>query len=96
MAISTLRSLVTTRNPRCACLARAVAENPLLNSLRKGRRLILLEDVTVSVVEPLPGDSEVLRETHPHEKVEAHTLRYRIPVPKEGAAKLAYRVRVRF
>ena len=31
-----------------ACLARAVAENPLLNSLRKGRRLILLEDVTVS------------------------------------------------
>jgi hypothetical protein len=28
--------------------------------------------------------------------VEAHTLRYRIPVPKEGAAKLTYRVRVRF
>lgn len=33
-----------------ACLARAVAENPLLNSLRKGRRLILLEDVTVAVL----------------------------------------------
>ncbi len=54
------------------------------------------EDVTVTVVEPVPGDWEVLRSTHPHEKVEAHTLRYRIPVPKESAAKLTYRVRVRF
>ncbi len=54
------------------------------------------EDVSVTVFEPIPGDWEVLRETHPHEKVEAHTLRYQIPVPKEGAAKLTYRVRVRF
>ena len=54
------------------------------------------EDVTVTVFEPMPGDWEVLRETHRHEKVEAHTLRYHIPVPKEGAAKLMYRVRVRF
>jgi hypothetical protein len=37
-----------------------------------------------------------VRSTHPHEKVEAHTLHYQIPVPKEGAAKLTYRVRVRF
>ena len=54
------------------------------------------EDVTVTVFEPMPGDWEVLRETHRHEKVEARTLRYQIPVPKEGAAKLTYRVRVRF
>jgi pyruvate/2-oxoglutarate dehydrogenase complex dihydrolipoamide acyltransferase (E2) component len=33
-----------------ACLARAVAAHPLLNSFRKGRRLVLLEDVTVSVL----------------------------------------------
>ena len=44
----------------------------------------------------MPGDWEVLRETHPHEKLEAHTLRYQIPVPKEGAAKVTYRVRLRF
>jgi hypothetical protein len=50
----------------------------------------------VTVFEPMPADREVLRSTHPHEKVEAHTLRYQIPVPKEGSAKLAYRVRVRF
>jgi hypothetical protein len=54
------------------------------------------EDVVVSVIEPVPGDWEVLRETQPHEKVEAHTLRYRVPVPQEGSAKVTYRVRLRF
>ncbi|MEW5815011.1 MAG: 2-oxo acid dehydrogenase subunit E2 [Spirochaetota bacterium] len=33
-----------------ACLARAVAEQPQLNSFRKGRKLILLEDVTISAL----------------------------------------------
>jgi hypothetical protein len=54
------------------------------------------EDVVVSVIEPVPGDWDVLRETQAHEKVDAHTLRYRVPVPKDGAAKLTYRVRLRF
>ncbi len=54
------------------------------------------EDVTVTVVEPMPGDWEVLRSTHTAEKIEAHTLRYQVPVSKEGAAKITYRVRVRF
>jgi hypothetical protein len=48
------------------------------------------------VVEPVPGDWQVLHATHAHEKVEAHTLRFRIPVPREGSAKLVYRVRLRF
>jgi hypothetical protein len=54
------------------------------------------EDVTVEVVEPMPGDWEVLRSTHTHEKVEAHTLRFRVPVPKDGSARVNYRVRLRF
>jgi pyruvate/2-oxoglutarate dehydrogenase complex dihydrolipoamide acyltransferase (E2) component len=33
-----------------ACLALAVTEHPQLNSFRRGRRLVLLEDVTVSVL----------------------------------------------
>ena len=37
-----------------------------------------------------------LQSTLPGEKVEAHTLQYKVPVPKEGAAKLTYRVRTRF
>jgi len=54
------------------------------------------ENVVVSVIEPIPGDWEVLQETQRHEKLEAHTLRYQVPVPAEGAAKLTYRVRLRF
>jgi hypothetical protein len=54
------------------------------------------EDQTVTVIEPVPGDWQVLTSTHPHEKVEAHTLKYEIPVPRDGAAKLTYRVRIRY
>jgi hypothetical protein len=54
------------------------------------------EDQAVTVIEPVPGDWQVLASTHPYEKVEAHTLRYQIPVPREGAAKLTYRVRIRY
>jgi hypothetical protein len=53
-------------------------------------------DQTVTVVEPVPGDWQVLASSHPYEKVEAHTLRYTIPVPKDGASKLTYRVRIRY
>jgi hypothetical protein len=54
------------------------------------------EAVTVEVIEPMPGDWEVLRATHPHEKLQAFTARWKIPVPREGAATLGYRTRVRF
>jgi hypothetical protein len=37
----------------------------------------------------------VLSSTHPYDKVEAHTLRYRALAPGESEAKLTYRVRVR-
>jgi hypothetical protein len=54
------------------------------------------EDQTVTVIEPVPGDWQVLHATHKFEKPEAHTLTFEVPVPKEGAAKLTYRVRVRY
>jgi hypothetical protein len=54
------------------------------------------EDQTVRVIEPVPGDWQVLTSSHKYEKVEAHTLRWDIPVPKEGATKLSYRVRIRY
>jgi hypothetical protein len=53
-------------------------------------------DQTVTVIEPVPGDWQVLQSTHAYEKIEAHTLRYQVSVPKEGSAKVAYRVRIRF
>jgi len=54
------------------------------------------EPQTVTVIEPVPGDWQVLTSTHTYEKIQAHTLKYQIPVPREGATKLTYRVRVRF
>ena len=54
------------------------------------------EEQTVTVIEPVPGDWQVLHSTHKWEKPEAHTLRYDIPVPKEGSVKVTYRVRLRF
>ena len=53
-------------------------------------------DQTVTVIEPVPGDWQVLSSTHRFEKLDSHTLKYEIPVPREGAAKLVYRVRLRY
>jgi hypothetical protein len=52
--------------------------------------------VTVSVIEPIPGDWDILQTSHEYEKVEAHTVQFDIPVKKDGKAKLRYRVRMRF
>ena len=54
------------------------------------------EAVTVEVVEPMPGDWEVIKASHPHEKLQAFTALWKIPVPKDGSTKLSYRVRVRW
>jgi hypothetical protein len=51
---------------------------------------------TVTVIEPVPGDWQVMSSSHAYEKIEAHTLKYQIAVPKDGATKVAYRVRIRF
>ena len=53
------------------------------------------QDQTVTVIEPVPGDWQVLHSTHVWDKPEAHTLRFKISVPKEGTTKLVYRVRIR-
>ena len=53
------------------------------------------EDATVTVIEPVPGDWQVLHSTHRWDKPEAHTLRFSVVVPKDGAARIVYRVRIR-
>jgi hypothetical protein len=52
--------------------------------------------VTVSVIEPMPGDWEVIRSSATFDKVDARTLRYRVPVAADGSATVTYRVRLRF
>jgi hypothetical protein len=54
------------------------------------------EPVTVSVVEPMLRDWEILTSSHSHRKVEAHTAQFDIPVAKDGETKLTYRARYKF
>lgn len=54
------------------------------------------EDAQVKVIEPIPGDWDMLRSSHSYEKIEAHTLQFEVDVPKDREAKINYRVRIRF
>lgn len=54
------------------------------------------EAVTVSVLEPMPGDWELLQQSHPHTKEAAGAAKFKVPVPAEGSATLTYRVRVKW
>jgi hypothetical protein len=54
------------------------------------------EDVTVKVVEPVPGDWSMISSSHPYKKTEAHTAEFNIPVAKDKETVLKYRVRMRF
>ena len=54
------------------------------------------EPQVVQVVEPVPGDWQVLHATHRWERPQAHTLTFSVPVPAESAATVTYRVRLRF
>lgn len=54
------------------------------------------EAVTVSVREALPGDWEMLQNSHPFTKEDAHTAQFKVEVPAEGRATLTYRMRVKW
>ena len=54
------------------------------------------EDAQVKIVEPVPGDWEMLRSSHSYEKSEAHTLQYVVTIPKDQEVKLNYRVRIKY
>lgn len=54
------------------------------------------EAVVVTVQEPMPGDWQVLSESHTHSKDASNTAVWKISVPAEGSTKLTYRSLVRF
>jgi hypothetical protein len=54
------------------------------------------EDVKVFVEEPIPGDWETLSKTHPYEKVNAHLIRFEVPVAKDKEEKVKYRIRFKY
>ncbi|HTX54005.1 MAG TPA: DUF4139 domain-containing protein [Candidatus Baltobacteraceae bacterium] len=54
------------------------------------------EDVDVTIVEPVPGDWEIVKSSHPFQKAEAHTLQFVVHVPRDGKVTVNYRVRMRW
>jgi hypothetical protein len=54
------------------------------------------EAVTVKVMEPIPGDWEILAENLPHAKAASNTAIWKVNVPAESKATLNYRVRVKY
>jgi hypothetical protein len=54
------------------------------------------EDVTVKVIEPIPGDWTMLSSSHTYSKTEAFTAEFNVRVPRDKETKLTYRVRMRF
>ena len=51
-------------------------------------------EITVAVVEPIPGNWEMVRSSHPFKKVDAFTIRFEVKVPKDVEDKINYRVKV--
>jgi hypothetical protein len=54
------------------------------------------EDIKVLVEEPIPGDWEMLLNTHAYEKLSAHLIRFEVPVAKDKETKVKYRIRFRY
>lgn len=52
--------------------------------------------VTVRIIEPIPGDWQILEESRPHKKISAGRAEWRVDVPAGGKSELTYRTRVRF
>lgn len=53
------------------------------------------QDVTVRIVESLPGDWNMLEQSAEHERLDAHRAAWSLAVPAKGKATLTYRVRYR-
>ncbi len=54
------------------------------------------EGIKVLVEEPIPGDWEMLSNTHPFEKLSVHLIRFDVPVAKDKEVKVKYRIRFRY
>ncbi len=54
------------------------------------------EDVTVQVVEPLPSEWTMLVNSHDHEKMDAFTVLFEVPVEAGEESVLTYRVRIEY
>jgi hypothetical protein len=82
----------TTRQLDWKKIASDTYETSYEISLRNHKK----EDITVKVLEPVPGDWTMLSSSHPFKKAEAFTAEFDIPVQKDSESKLTYRVKMRY
>ncbi len=54
------------------------------------------EDTEVKIIEPVPGDWQILQESHKHKKSSSGTATWVVKVPAEGSTKLTYTVHSKF
>lgn len=54
------------------------------------------ERVTVQIIEPIPGEWEILSESSPHRPDTGQSAIWTVSIPAEGEATLIYRVRVHY
>jgi len=54
------------------------------------------EEIKVWVEEPIPGDWEMLSNSHPFEKLQAHLIRFDVPAAKDREVKVKYRIRFKY
>jgi len=54
------------------------------------------ESITVFMEEPVPGDWEMLSNTHPYTKLSSRLIRFEVPLPRDQEVKVRYRVRFRY
>lgn len=54
------------------------------------------QDIVVDIVEPMPSDWRILSGSMEHEKRDAQTAVFSVPVKADGEATVTYRVRVRY
>jgi len=54
------------------------------------------EDIKVLVEEPIPGDWEMLSNTHSYEKLSSNLIRFNVPVDKDKEVKVKYRIRFKY
>ncbi|RLE09175.1 DUF4139 domain-containing protein, partial [Candidatus Aerophobetes bacterium] len=52
------------------------------------------KDVTVGIIEPLSGNWQIIKSTHPYQKIDAFTVRFEVNIPRNQEIKVIYRVRV--
>jgi len=71
-----------------ACVSESAWEIELRNHKDSAER--------VEVYEPIGGDWEIVKESHPHTKKDAHTFTFDVDVPSRGKTTVTYRVRVRW